>query len=81
MKFAILLVFVNQIDTSLAKEPRNSKVCKFQFSTHVLLTYFLKYEKKKTSTTSLTVPVFQVVRFPNDVCISSGAKNGTCYTT
>ena len=46
MKFAILLVFVNQIDTSLAKEPRNSKVCKFQFSTHVLLTYFLKYENK-----------------------------------
>ena len=37
--------------------------------------------KIKTSTTSLTVPVFQVVRFPNDVCISSGAKNGTCYTT
>ena len=27
------------------------------------------------------VPVFQVVRFPNDICIvSGGAKNGTCYT-
>ena len=30
---------------------------------------------------SLIVPVFQVVRFPNDACaISGGAKNGTCYT-
>lgn len=27
------------------------------------------------------LPVFQVVRFPNDVCaISGGTKNGTCYT-
>ena len=80
MKFAILLVFVNQINLSLAKEPtRNSKVCKFQFSTH-FTTDILKDIKIKIIT-SLTVPVFQVVRFPNDVCISSGAKNGTCYTT
>lgn len=28
------------------------------------------------------LPVFQVVRFPNDGCIvSGGTKNGTCYTT
>merc|ERR1719225_2608150 len=28
------------------------------------------------------LPVFQVVRFPNDPCvISGGTKNGTCYTT
>ena len=28
-----------------------------------------------------SVPVFQVVRFPNDPCvISGGEKNGTCYT-
>jgi len=27
------------------------------------------------------LPIFQVVRFPNDPCIiSSGTKNGTCYT-
>lgn len=27
------------------------------------------------------LPVFQVVRFPNDICvISGGTKNGTCYT-
>ena len=27
------------------------------------------------------VPVFQVVRFPNDPCYVTGAsKNGTCYT-
>merc|ERR1719225_1842890 len=27
------------------------------------------------------LPVFQVVRFPNDPCvISGGSKNGTCYT-
>ena len=27
------------------------------------------------------VPVFQVVRFPNDVClVTDGVKNGTCYT-
>ena len=29
----------------------------------------------------ILVPVFQVVRFPNDICIiTGGAKNGTCYT-
>jgi hypothetical protein len=29
----------------------------------------------------ISVPVFQVVRFPNDICvISGGTKNGTCYT-
>ena len=28
-----------------------------------------------------SVPVFQVVRFPNDPCIvDEGSKNGTCYT-
>ena len=75
----ILLILINQIDTSLANETRNSKVCKFQLSTDV---YILKYQNKNYYLcTSLTVPVFQVVRFPNDVCIvSAGAKNGTCYT-
>ena len=29
----------------------------------------------------ILVPVFQVVRFPNDACeISGGSYNGTCYT-
>merc|ERR1711983_501079 len=29
-----------------------------------------------------TLPIFQVVRFPNDACtVSGGSKNGTCYTT
>ena len=29
----------------------------------------------------ILVPVFQVVRFPNDPCIiGSSSKNGTCYT-
>merc|ERR1719418_519410 len=27
-----------------------------------------------------TLPVFQVVKFPNDVCAGSNSKNGTCYT-
>jgi len=28
------------------------------------------------------LPIFQVVRFPNDICVvSGGTKNGTCYTT
>jgi len=26
------------------------------------------------------LPVFQVVKFPNDPCTVSGSKNGTCYT-
>lgn len=26
------------------------------------------------------LPIFQIVRFPNDVCTVSGSKNGTCYT-
>merc|ERR1719510_408423 len=53
IKFAIFLIFIYQIDTSLANETRDSKV----------------------------LPVFQVVRFPNDICvISGGTKNGTCYT-
>merc|ERR1711990_1277259 len=30
---------------------------------------------------SKLLPVFQVVRFPNDPCtVTSGSKNGTCYT-
>jgi len=28
------------------------------------------------------LPIFQVIRFPNDPCaVSGGSKNGTCYTT
>merc|ERR1712141_484280 len=28
------------------------------------------------------LPVFQVVKFPNDICIiNKGSKNGTCYTS
>jgi len=28
-----------------------------------------------------TLPVFQVVRFPNEIClVTEGSKNGTCYT-
>ena len=26
------------------------------------------------------LPIFQVVRFPNDVCSGSSSRNGTCYT-
>jgi hypothetical protein len=27
------------------------------------------------------ISTFQIVRFPNDVCIGSGTRNGTCYTS
>ena len=26
------------------------------------------------------LPIFQIVRFPNDPCDTSTGKNGTCYT-
>lgn len=26
------------------------------------------------------LPIFQVVTFPNDICVGSGSRNGTCYT-
>jgi len=38
-------------------------------------------EVKNSNRLSKLLPVFQVVRFPNDPCeISAGSKNGTCYT-
>merc|ERR1719361_2932622 len=27
------------------------------------------------------ISTFQIVRFPNDVCVSSTTRNGTCYTS
>merc|ERR1712088_378553 len=27
------------------------------------------------------ISTFQIVRFPNDVCIGSNSRNGTCYTS
>merc|ERR1719464_1918735 len=27
------------------------------------------------------ISTFQIVRFPNDVCVGSNSRNGTCYTT
>jgi len=36
---------------------------------------------EQTDRIAKVLPVFQVVRFPNDICvISGGTKNGTCYT-
>jgi len=38
-------------------------------------------EEVKSHRDAKVLPIFQVVRFPNDPCIiSSGTKNGTCYT-
>ena len=45
------------------------------------LRIFLWEKPSLQNTFFSSVPVFQVVRFPNDPCeISAGAKNGTCYT-
>merc|ERR550532_1120059 len=27
------------------------------------------------------ISTFQIVRFPNDVCVGSNSRNGTCYTS
>merc|ERR1712001_100514 len=41
----------------------------------------IKAEDEKSDRKAKVLPVFQVVRFPNDICvISGGTKNGTCYT-
>ena len=41
---------------------------------------FLKKKKKKVfQYCILVLPIFQVVRFPNDVCTGT-SRNGTCYT-
>jgi len=38
-------------------------------------------EEQSLDRNGKVLPIFQVVRFPNDACIiSGGAKNGTCYT-
>merc|ERR1711963_288678 len=37
--------------------------------------------EENSARNSKVLPIFQVVRFPNDICvISGGTKNGTCYT-
>jgi len=41
----------------------------------------IEIEDVKSNRDAKVLPIFQVVRFPNDPCIiSSGTKNGTCYT-
>jgi len=48
----------------------------FTFGTFMVLS-----QAEESGRLKKILPVFQVVRFPNDVCvISGGAKNGTCYT-
>ena len=35
--------------------------------------------EKENDRTAKVLPIFQVVRFPNDVCTGS-TRNGTCFT-
>eukprot|EP00095_Tigriopus_kingsejongensis_P003561 maker-scaffold877_size102761-snap-gene-0.12 protein:Tk03561 transcript:maker-scaffold877_size102761-snap-gene-0.12-mRNA-1 annotation:"PREDICTED: uncharacterized protein LOC100161421" len=42
---------------------------------------FLQYtETQNSSRDGRLVSLFQIVRFPNDPCIGTASKNGTCYT-
>jgi hypothetical protein len=39
-------------------------------------------DEEESSRDKKVLPVFQVVKFPNDACsVTGGSKNGTCYTT
>ena len=72
MKFAFAVLVLVLVDSSLAADEGRKakrKDWKSVFSTYVQLNYSL----------FAVLPIFQVVKFPNDVC-SGGSRNGTCFT-
>merc|ERR1712194_699149 len=53
---------------------------------HIILALWLfasvNADEETYSRDKKTLPVFQVVKFPNDACsVTGGSKNGTCYTS
>ena len=79
--FGIITIFLGLVNSEETGEnnPRKSKVCKYGFK---LPPYFpdISMYVNTSDFFQISVPVFQVVRFPNDICVVSGTKNGTCYT-
>merc|ERR1712038_628300 len=48
----------------------------------VLVTPFVSCEDEaQKSREEKLISTFQIVRFPNDPCVGSNARNGTCYTS
>ena len=71
----IFLTSIVSIKAEEEKSDRKAKICKF------ILFFALSLKFNKIFVYFFSVPIFQVVRFPNDICvIDGGSKNGTCYT-
>jgi hypothetical protein len=47
----------------------------------VLITPFVSCEDADGSREEKLISTFQIVRFPNDPCVGSNSRNGTCYTS
>ena len=71
-----LIVNINSEELETESRVRENKARKFEKF------IFLIFQKLYHYFEIILVPVFQVVKFPNDICIvSGGSKNGTCYTS
>merc|ERR1712150_443442 len=58
---------------------KNFSIFYFMLITLVPLTYCLEDEHETRK--EKLISTFQIVRFPNDVCVGSNSRNGTCYTS
>jgi len=47
----------------------------------VLITPFVTCADEEDTRDQKLISTFQIVRFPNDPCVGSNARNGTCYTS
>lgn len=47
----------------------------------VLITPYVSCEDDKGTRDEKLISTFQIVRFPNDPCVGSNTRNGTCYTS
>jgi len=59
------------------------QLCHYINGCFLVLVVFLQlaFAEESDDRSEKLISTFQIVRFPNDVCIGSNSRNGTCYTS